>query len=184
MQRLTPDNTVVVLIDWQERLVAAMPPDVEQENLTRAVLLVRGAQAAGVPVLASEQYPRGLGRTVSPLLDVLGEGFDFVEKRDFSCADVPEFMDRLRETGRTQVVVAGMEAHVCVLQTARGLLEAGLAVHVPLDAVVSRYSRDFRAAVARYGQLGATVTSVETVLFDLVRRGEGELFKTISRLVR
>ena len=184
MKRLTPDNTVVVLIDWQERLVAAMPAAVEQENLARTALLLRGAQAAGLPILASEQYPRGLGRTVSALLEVLGDDFAFVEKRDFACTDVPGFMEQLRATGRDRVVVAGMEAHVCVLQTVRGLIDAGFAVHVPLDAVVARNTRDFRAAVARYTQLGATVTSVETVLFDLVRRGEGELFKAISRLVR
>lgn len=184
MQRLTPENTVVVVIDWQERLVAAMPPDIEQENLARAVVLVRGARAAGIPILASEQYPRGLGRTVPPLLEALGDDFAFIEKRDFSCADVPAFMDALRETGRANVVVVGMEAHVCVLQTVRGLTEAGFAVHVPLDGVVSRFTRDFRAAVARYTQLGVTVTSVETVLFDVVRRGEGDLFKTVSRLVR
>ena len=155
MQRLTPDNTVVVLIDWQERLVAAMPTAIEQHNLARTVTLVRGARAAGIPVLASEQYPKGLGRTVPTLLEALGEGFEFVEKRDFSCTDVPEFMDALREVGRPNVVVVGMEAHVCVLQTVRGLIEAGYAVHVPLDGVVSRFTLDFVAARGRYRQLGA-----------------------------
>jgi nicotinamidase-related amidase len=184
MQRLTTENTVVVLIDWQERLVAAMPERIEQQNLAKAVTLVSGARAAGIPILASEQYPKGLGRTVAPLLDALGEGFEFVEKRAFSCTDVPEFMEALRATGRDRVVVVGMESHVCVLQTVRGLVEAGYTVQVPLDGVVSRFASDFAVAVDLYRQLGATVTSVETVLFDVVRRAEGELFKTVSRLVR
>jgi nicotinamidase-related amidase len=114
MLDLTTENSVVVLVDWQERLAAAMPTDVEQANLARAVLLVEGAKAAGVPIVVSEQYPRGLGRTVEPLRDALGEQLDPIEKRDFSCTDVPAFMERMQQTGRSRAIVVGMESHVCV----------------------------------------------------------------------
>ena len=116
---------------------------------------------------------KALSRSVSP-----------TEKRDFACTDVPEFLEQLTASGRTHVVLIGMEAHVCVYQTARGLLEEGFVVHVPTDAVVSRSKRDYLAAVGLYQQMGAVTTSVETVVFDWVKRAEGDLFKTVSRLVR
>jgi len=184
MLYLDPDNSVVVVIDWQERLVDVMPEGLRDEALARAVLLVRGARAAGVPVLASEQYPRGLGPTVQPLREAWGDEVAPIAKRDFSCAEVPEFVERLEALGRSHVLLVGMESHICVYQTARGLTEKGWVVHVPLDAVLSRARRDFRAAEGLYHQLGVITTSVETILFDWVRRGEGPLFKEISRLVR
>ncbi len=184
MLHLDPDNSVVVVIDWQERLVGVMPEALRDEALARAVLLVRGARAAGVPVLASEQYPEGLGPTVQPLRDAWGDEVAPVAKREFSCAEVPEFVERLEALGRSHVVLVGMESHICVYQTARGLAEQGRVVHVPLDAVLSRKTPDFRAAVSLYRQIGVVTTSVEVVLFDWVRRGEGAVFKEISRLVR
>lgn len=184
MLYLDPDNSVVVVIDWQERLVGAMPESFRDEALARAVLLVRGARAAGVPVLASEQYPKGLGPTVEPLREAWGDEVTPVVKSEFSCAEVPEFMEQLEALGRSHVILAGMESHVCVYQTARGLAEKGRVVHVPLDAVLSRKTRDFRAAVGLYRRIGVVPTSVEVVLFDWVRRGEGAVFKEISRLVR
>ncbi len=184
MLHLTPDNSVVVLIDWQERLVAAMPQDVHAAHLDKARILVEGARAAGVPVLVTEQYPKGLGDTLPVLRETLGDGVTAIEKRDFSCTDVEAFKTALEATGADHCILVGMESHVCVYQTARGLLEAGYAVHIARDAVVSRSKRDFETALGLYEQLGAVTTSVETVLFDWVRRAEGDAFKAISRLVR
>ena len=181
---LVPSQSVVVVIDWQERLAAAMKPKRHEKNLHKAEILVAGAIAAGVPVLATEQYPKGLGPTV-PTLAALLEGVTTpIEKRDFACTDVPEFVDALEATRATHVVLSGMEAHVCVYQSARGLLDLGYHVHVAMDAVLSRRKFDFEVAGGLYAELGVHATSVEVVLFDWVRRAEGEVFKAISRLVR
>lgn len=184
MLSLTPDNSVVVLIDWQERLVGAMPPDVHADHLRKACILLAGARAAGVPILVTEQYPRGLGHTLPALTEAIGEGPTPIEKRDFACTEVADFADRLERTGRSHVILAGMESHICVFQTARGLAAEGYVVHVARDAVMSRSKRDYLAALSLYDHLGCVTTSVETVLFDWVRRAEGDTFKAISRLVR
>jgi nicotinamidase-related amidase len=183
----TPENSIVLLIDWQERLVSAMPEAIEAAHRAKAGILLRAATAAGVPVLVTEQYPKGLGHTVESLRTALNERpapVPVIEKRDFAATDVAEFNERLEESGRSHVVVLGMEAHICVWQTVRALAARGLAVHVPRDAVISRRTNDYLAALSLYERAGATVTSVETVAFDWVRRAEGDLFKAISRLVR
>ncbi len=184
MLDLNPDNSVVILIDWQERLAGVMPDDVHASNLDKARILVEGARAAGVPVIATEQYPKGLGPTLPPLLGALGDGAAPIAKRDFACTAVPEFVAALEATGRDHCILAGMESHICVYQTARGLIEDGYAVHVPRDAVVSRSKRDFLGALSLYDHLGVITTSVEAVLFDWVGRAQGDLFKAVSRLVR
>jgi nicotinamidase-related amidase len=181
---LPAGDSVVLLVDWQERLCAAMPPDVLAANQRKAEILLDGARAAGVPVLASEQYPQGLGPTVASLRERLDAERPAIEKRDFSCADVPEFVFALAALGRRSVVLAGMESHICVFQTARGLRRLGYEVAVATDAVVSRRKADFRAALGLYDACGAVPTSVEAVLFDWVRRAEGDVFKAVSRLVR
>jgi nicotinamidase-related amidase len=184
MLSLTPDNSLVVLIDWQERLASVMPDAVHADHLRKACILIEGARAVGVPVVVTEQYPRGLGHTVPALREALGESAAPVEKRDFACTEVPEFAELLERSGRSHVILAGMESHICVFQTARGLASEGYVVHVARDAVVSRSKRDYLAALSLYEHLGAVTTSVETVLFDWVRRAEGATFKAISRLVR
>jgi len=184
MLSLTPDNSVVVLIDWQDRLAAVMPDDVHAAHLRKACILVEGARAAGVPVLVTEQYPKGLGHTVPALRDAIGDAAVPIEKRDFACTDVPEFAAALERSGRSHVILAGMESHICVFQTARGLVGDGYVVHVARDAVVSRSKPDYLAALGLYDQLGCVTTSTETVVFDWVRRAEGDTFKAISRLVR
>ncbi len=181
---LSPDNTAVVLIDWQERLVSVMPEKAHERHLGKACQVLAGAAAAGVPVLVTEQYPKGLGNTLEPLVEVLPEGVVPFEKRDFPATAVPEFCEALEALERPNVVLLGMEAHICVFQTARGLVEAGYAVHVPRDGVVSRNTTDYLAALDLCQGVGAQLTSVEAVLFDWVGRAQGPLFKTVSRLVR
>ncbi len=188
---LTPADSLVLLIDWQERLVGAMPAEVESAHRSKAEILLRAAAAAGVPVVVTEQYPRGLGPTVESLRDAIaaveqasGAPVPVIAKRDFAATDVDEVNVALDASGRSQIVVLGMEAHICVWQTVRALAERGHAVHVPRDAVVSRRTADYRAALSLYLNAGAVVTSVEAVAFDWVRRAEGDVFKAISRLVR
>ena len=184
MLYLSPSNSIVLLVDWQERLVSAMPEAIEARNRAATLILLQGARELDVPILVSEQYPAGLGVTVADLLDVLPEGTERHSKRVFSAAQVPGLQNALAQSGRSHVVVAGMEAHICVYQTVRGLREEGYSVHVPLNAVVSRYKHDYMAAVGMFRHLGASTTSVETVLFDWLRHAQGPSFKVISRLIR
>jgi nicotinamidase-related amidase len=188
---LTPANSLVLLIDWQDRLVGAMPPAIEASHRAKAEVLLRSAAAAGVPVVVTEQYPKGLGHTVESLRDAIraveeasGQPVPVIEKRDFAATDVDEVNDLIEASGRTHIVVVGMESHICVWQTVRALTERGLSVHVPRDAVISRRTNDYEAALSLYLNTGAVVTSVEAVAFDWVRRAEGDVFKAISRLVR
>jgi len=183
MMELTTSNSVLVLVDWQERLSSAMHADLHERNLGKACTLAASAVAADIPVLITEQYPRGLGPTLGALRELLPSVAP-IEKRDFDCSSVQDFREAIEALGRTHVVLAGMEAHICIFQTARGLLSRGYVVHIPRDAVLSRNRADFLAALALYERCGAVTTSSETVVFDWVKRGEGPLFKTVSKLVR
>ena len=175
------ENTVLVLIDVQERLIVAMH---EREALVASLTrLLRGAVALGVPVLVTEQIPEKLGATVPALAAAAGSQGAIV-KSCFSCAGAPAFLERIRALGRTQVVLCGIEAHVCVYQTARDLLDAGYHVEVVVDAVSSRSPGNRRIALDRLVREGAAVTSVEMTLFELQRVASGDTFKALLGIVK
>jgi nicotinamidase-related amidase len=185
--RLDRARAALLVVDVQERLWAVMDP-AERERVARNIgVLVELARRLGFPVVLSEQYPRGLGPTVAPVEAALrGEGLDLrrLEKLEFSCGAAPGFAALWDALGRDQWIVAGMETHICVYQTARDLVLRGAAVHVPADAVISR-SRDNRAiGLALIGGAGATVTSTETVVFDALGVAGTDDFRAMSRLVK
>ena len=187
MQKLEPRQSVVLVVDVQERLVAAMPPEASAKAAARTALLVRGANALSVPVIVTEQYPKGLGPTeavVQAALDELSSPALRLEKLDFDVSQDPAILAALRATGATQVVIAGMESHICVHQSARGLLAEGFQVHVALDATCSRDALHVDLARGLWRDDGAVVSAVETVLFDWLGRAGGDAFKAISRLVK
>lgn len=181
---LRAERAFLAVVDVQERLAPAMAtPDAA---IGRCGILMRAAARLGVPILVSEQYPRGLGRTV-PALAGLVMPDAVVEKIHFSCADEPAWVQRLEEFdagGRDQAVVCGMEAHVCVLQTALGLQEQGYRVAVAADAVSSRRVEDAGLALARLQQAGVTVVSTEMVVFEWLRRAGSAEFKELSALIK
>ena len=185
--RLDPQDTVVAVIDVQEKLVAAMPEEARTRTVRNVANLVEGARVLGVPVIVTEQYPKGLGPTVGPVREavarIAGAGAP-IEKVEFDACAVPAFAEALEKLGRHTVVLAGMEAHICVYQTARALAARGLTVHVPMDAVCSRVPENLAVAEKLYERTGAVTTSTETVLFDLLGRASGDAFKTISKLVK
>lgn len=170
---------VLLVIDVQERINAVMT---DQGHIPRLEILVEACRALGVPVIASEQYPEGLGATVEPLASLLGEAP--AAKDTFSCGRDPGLRAAVEATGRSQVVCTGIETHVCVLQTGLDLLDAGYRVHVPHDAVNSRRPADTRWALERMQVAGAQVTSTESALFELVERCDTADFKTVARLVK
>jgi len=181
---LSRDDSRLLIVDMQEKLLPAIP--VADQLLDNCVRLVRAARLLDVPVFATEQYPRGLGSTAPALAELIPER---PEKLRFSCAEVlgwdrsAECADpRLRD--RTRVVVAGIEAHVCVLQTALDLLAAGYLVYVVADAVASRRKLDWRIALERLSTHGAIITTLESVLFEWCEVAGSDEFREISRLVK
>jgi nicotinamidase-related amidase len=178
--RLLRPDAQLLIIDVQERLCAAMPEDELARMLGRTAALIAGAQALKLPVHLTEQYPKGLGPTL-PLLRASLDGITPVEKLRFS-AFVPEIERAL--TGRRQVLIAGMETHVCVFQTARDLAERGYQPVLCVDAVLSRTELDRRVGLELCRDAGAQLTTVEAALFDLLGEAGTPEFKAISKAVK
>jgi nicotinamidase-related amidase len=191
MQDLTLDksSTLLLVVDVQEKLAAAMPDESCGRVVDNIGRLVRGAGILGIPVLVTEQYPKGLGPTIEPLREALAEvepAPPVLEKTEFNACANPAIADALKQlsSAGSSVVVSGMESHICVYQTARALAAEGFQVHVPQDAACSRTLQNHAIAQDLWQRAGAIPTSTETVLFDLLGRAEGDAFKAISKLVR
>jgi nicotinamidase-related amidase len=185
VQRLVPKETLVVVVDVQEGLAAAMA-QARMADVARGVpILLAAAKLLGAPVLATEQYPKGLKLTIASVREKLDAlGVVPLEKTAFSAAEVPEFQKRLEQLAPKSVVVVGMETHVCVYQTVRDLRARGLDVLVPVDAVASRRDDDRAVGLALCERAGAISTSVETVVFDWIGKAGTDAFREISKLVR
>ena len=185
--RLDPNASVLVVVDVQDRLAPAMPAARLDALVRASAILLESARQLGVRVVATEQYPQGLGRTIPPLADKLGaNGVTPIAKTTFSAVDEPEFM-RALERGPSwprHAVVIGMETHICVYQTARDLVALGLEVHVPIDGVASRKDDHLETGLRLCERVGAVTTTAETVAFDWLRRAGTDAFKAISRVVR
>lgn len=175
-------HATLLLIDLQERLVPAMH---EPEPVIGNVqALLTAADRLGVSTTVTEQYPKGLGPTVSSIAERVAGRDAIFAKTTFSALEDPATMARLRQSRRTQVVVAGIEAHVCVLQTAVGLTQAGYQVFVVADAVTSRRLDSVAIALERMRQEGVAVVTTEMVLFEWLERAGSDEFREISRLIR
>jgi nicotinamidase-related amidase len=179
---MAAERSMLVVVDAQERLLPAMAAP---ETVIRSLsILLKAAAAVDVPVLASEQYPRGLGPTVPEIATLLPEGNAPVAKTAFGCLDEPVFAGRFAAIGRPQVVLTGVEAHVCVLQTAAQLRAKGCEVFVVADAVSSRVPLSAERALARMAAWGVEVVTAEMVAFEWVRAAGTPAFKTVSGLVK
>jgi nicotinamidase-related amidase len=180
---LDRDKAVLVVIDVQEKLCVAMDETVLKKLVKNIGILLESAIELNIPVLVTEQYVKGLGTTVAELKEkaVLAPCF---EKMAFSCCGSEEFVAALKATGRSQVIITGMESHVCVLQTVIELREAGLNVHIVSDAVMSRTKQNWETAVQAMTLAGAIPTSTESTLFQLLKVAGTDEFKKLSKLVR
>ncbi len=182
-QRFLPsrENSLVLVVDLQERLLAAMPEGVAARTLRSARILVQMAGEFGLPVAVSEQYPQGLGPTASELRAVLPGGTQPVEKVVFNCCAVPAFQPVL---GGKDIILCGAETHVCVLQTALDLLAQGRRVYVAADATCSRAKLNWQLALDLMRQAGAVIGSAEIFAFGLLGAAGSETFKRISQMVK
>jgi nicotinamidase-related amidase len=170
----------LLIVDVQEKLVPMIAN--YDRMLGNCRRLIRGAKILEVPVFATEQYPKGLGRTVAPLAELLDS---VPEKLRFSCAEVLDWgLAAEQADNRFQIVVAGIEAHVCVLQTVVDLLAGGFQVFVPADAISSRGEFDWKIALDRMSTGGAVITTTESVLFEWCERSGTPEFKQISQLIK
>jgi len=177
-------ESVLAIIDIQDRLLAVMPADARDEMLRNSRLLIQSAAVLDIPVLVTEQYPRGLGLTAASVAEVLPPGAPRIEKTRFSCAGLAAFGEALTGSARSQIVLAGMEAHVCVLQSALDLRAAGREIWVAEDACCSRNPDNRRNAMERMSAAGVVVASTESVIFEWLRDSRHEQFKAISGLLR
>lgn len=185
MQRLDPKNTAIVVVDIQERLADAMPSEQLARVRRAARILVEAARLLGAPVLVTEQYPKGLGPTLVEVNEALvAAGATRFEKTEFSAWDATGFATALTATGARAAVVVGMETHVCVYQTVRDLTTKGIEVHVPVDGVASRAEDHRQTGLELCERAGAIRTTAETVVFDWLKRGSGDAFKQLSKLIR
>lgn len=179
---LARDDSVLLIIDVQE---GYRGHTIEHERMVRSVRrLLDAATALGVPVLATEQYPQGLGRTQSEIADGFPPDVQAIEKLSMSCCGQPVFIERLHAALRSQVVVCGIEAHACVNQTVHDLLDRGYRVHVPYDAVSSRSAHDLRVGWEKMIGSGAVPATVEMACLEWVRTAAAPEFKAIHRLIK
>jgi nicotinamidase-related amidase len=183
--KVDPRQAALLVVDVQERLAAAMPDDLRERCQKNVLVLIELARRAGLPVVVSEQYPKGLGPTVGPIAEALA-GLDArrFEKVEFGCPEAPAFAPIWTELRREQWLVTGMETHICVYQSARSLLDRGARVQVVRDAVASRTAENLAVGLDLIERAGGVVTSTETVVFDVLGRAGTEDFKALSRLIK
>ncbi|NCA99860.1 MAG: isochorismatase family protein [Clostridia bacterium] len=177
-------DSILLVIDVQERLAPAIAHS--ESILDKTGILIQAAAALDIPVLATEQYPKGLGPTVESIRTLFSQSANFLgvfEKIQFS-ALTPEVLAAIQATGRNKVVIAGMETHVCVFQTVRALRAAGFQCFLPQDAVGSRTDANRESGLDLIRTCGAVVTNVETLVFDWLKQAGTPLFKQLSRLIK
>lgn len=177
--RLSAGNSVLLVVDVQVKLLAAIPSRAELVRNTAFLLDV--ADMLDIPAFATEQYPKGLGPTVEELAKRMAPGIP--AKTAFSCKGAAGLFDRIRSLNRTHVVLTGMETHVCIAQTAFDLIDDGFTIFLPVDAVGSRFRIDQETAVRRLERAGAFPTTVEAVAFEWLRDAAHPQFKSVSKLV-
>jgi len=175
---LSRQTSRLLIVDVQSKLLRLMQSSAELEDACRR--LIDAATILGIPVSATEQYPKGLGHTVESLMEVLGTP---IEKLRFSAVPSCDWMNDVAHGGRHQIIVAGMETHVCIAQTALDLVARGFDVHIPADAVSARKSLDHETALRRLQGEGCTITTWESVLFEWCETAEAAEFKSVSRIV-
>lgn len=179
---LHSSQSALLVVDIQEAFRGVIE-DFDRLTST-AVTIVRGFQILDLPIFVTEQYPKGLGRTADEIRAVLPEDFEYIEKTAFSSCGGSPVESSLRRAGVTQVVVCGLEAHVCVNQTAHDLLDLGFTVHLLADCVASRSEKNREIGLAKMFASGVIPSSVEMALFELMSDARHEHFKAIQKLVK
>lgn len=177
-------HSALVVVDVQEKLLAAIPPPAGERAVRNCAVLLEAADALGVPVFVTRQYPQGLGDTVAALRAEMPAAAGRFDKTCFSACGTEGFVDAIAASGRRSILLAGIEAHVCVLQTASELKALGYDVFVPADATASRADDNRLNALDRLRRHGIEITNTESALFEWLRDATHEKFKELSKLIR
>lgn len=178
---LSPDGVALLIIDIQERLVPVM--NEKDSVINNCLHLIELSRMMGIPMIVTEQYPKGLGLTVERIRNALPV-YKPVEKITFNCCEEPSFMKMVGGLTGKNLVLAGMETHICVLQTCVGLLDAGFNIHIAGDAVCSRVRQNRETAIEFMRDAGAVISCTETILFQLLREAGTNQFKAISKRIK
>lgn len=178
---LDREDAVLLIVDIQERLAAVMK---ERDKVVKnCVHLIELSKMINIPVVLTEQYPKGLGKTVPEIQSAL-PAYRPIEKVAFNCCGEQAFTAEIRKLNRKKLILTGMETHICVLQTATGLLQNGFTVHVVQDAVCSRTEENWRTGIEFMRDAGAAITCTETVLFQLLKVAGTEEFRKMSQRIK
>lgn len=177
--RIKQEDSLVLMVDVQEKLFPHI--DGKDGLAAKMSMLAAGSKALGVPMIAARQYPQGLGDIIGELRSYCGRPYD---KVTFSCCGDERLLEAIRQSGKKTVILLGIEAHICVLQTVIDLKQHGFLPVVAADAVGSRKTADYEIALRRMEYEGAVLTTVEAILFELCHQAGTDVFKTISRLVK
>jgi len=180
--RIFKESTAFVVVDFQEALMKAMEPALKEKAVNNLRILCEAMSILNVPIVVTEQYPKGLGRTIPEVKEKIQQ--TPIEKIVFSCCQDEKFMSAIDALKKKATILTGVETHVCVLQTCLDLLAKGYAVHVVSNAVASRTADDWSIALRLMEKAGAWITTSEIILFQLLGRAGTEEFKKISRLVK
>lgn len=181
MNVLNPDNSLFLIIDVQEKLVNALDKDVIVKRVSN---IAKSAKLLNIPVIVTEQYPKGLGKTVENVSNELAEDVAVFEKVSFNALDTEGVLDKIKSYGKNQIVICGIETHICVHQTTAALLREGFEVYVVKDACASRNKYEFKQGIEVMATNGAKVTCTEIVLFEWLKTAKNPHFKEIQALIK
>ena len=180
--RILAEDTMALIVDFQEKLVPVI--DQNEELLHNTSILIKGLKALNIPMIITQQYTKGIGMTVPALANLFGESFCYEDKVTFSCAEDEETLAKIKALGKKNIIVCGIEAHICVLQTVIDLIALGYNVLLVEDCIGSRKESNRRIGIERATFEGAIPTSYESILFELTRVAKTDTFKEISKLIK
>lgn len=178
---LNKDDALLLIIDIQEKLSSVMK--YEDQVIDNTLILLEASKLMDMPVIVTEQYPKGIGPTVNKIKEKIDGNVEIFEKTSFT-GYTTEVILALEKTGKEKIIITGMEAHVCVFQTARDLIAAGYEVFIPRDAVCSRTKENFLNALELMKDMGVVITNTETIVFDLLKKAGTPEFKVLSKLIK
>ncbi len=179
---IEPENSVLVIVDFQEKLAKAMKEDVLESTIKNIIKLVHLAKTFSIPAVLTEQYPKGLGNTLKEIKDLVNT--EPIEKLHFSCVGEEKFLEFLKSLDRNKIIVTGMETHVCVWQTVLDLIMRDYSVFVPKDAVCSRKKQDWKTGLELIRDAGAVVTCTETLIFQILKKAGTAEFKKMLEFLK
>ena len=175
------EDTLAVFIDYQEKLMPVMHHKDELQD--KVVRLARGLGVLGIPHIVTQQYTKGIGETIPEIAEAIGE-FEPIDKTTFSCLGHVDFINQLEIESKPNIIVCGIEAHICVQQTVEQLLAEGYNVYIPVDCISSRSQTDLLWATERMEKAGAVMTTYESILYELLKDSKEEGFREISKIVK